>query len=274
MSKPLTPERYMMSDGKLAVITGAASGIGAGLSREAARRGYRVLMADQNSDLLLETAATIQSAYTVVTDVTLPEQLDALADRADALGGTDFLFNNAGVMASGFSWEIPAKDWQRSLSVNVGGVTNGIRSFVPRMIKRGTPSRIVNTASVGGFLPGPLMAPYSASKFAIVALTEALKLELDMIKSPIAVSLLAPGPVHTAIFEAPFAGEKHRKTEKVISKLKTLSATKGMNPDMFAELVFQSIEKGDYWIIPQPERLDLRLEERNLMIRNRHNPTI
>jgi len=261
-----------MTTTKLAVVTGAAGGIGGGLAREAARRGYRVLMADYNEAALVKSANDIAGAEAFVTDVTDPSQVDALADRADALGGTDLLFNNAGVMSTGFTWEIPAADWERTMRVNVGGVLNGARSFIPRMIARGTPAHIVNTASVGGFLPSPLMAPYSATKFAIVAITESILCELEMLEAPIAVSLLAPGPVHSAIFKNSFAGPVHPATKGFVDYLQEMSDEHGMAPDAFAGLVFAGIERGDYWIIPQPETLDPLLEQRNSIIRERRKP--
>ena len=181
----------------VAVITGAASGIGAGLAREAARRGMKLVLADRDAARLDEVAASIgDAALAVPTDVTDPAALQALADAAYATHGqVDLLFNNAGVLSTGLSWEIPADRWQMSLDVNVRGIVNALRAFVPRLIAADRPARIINTASVGGFLPAPLMAPYSATKFAVVALTESLAGELSMLGSKVQVSLLAPGPV-------------------------------------------------------------------------------
>lgn len=258
----------------LAVITGAGSGIGGGLAREAARRGFRVLLADRDRAALAEVAAAIDGAEALQVDVTGWDQMQALAARASALGGVDLLFNNAGVMATGFSWEIPAADWERVLAINVGGVLNGIRAFVPLMLARGAPARIVNTASVGGFLPSPLMGPYGASKFAVVALTESLKLELDMLAAPISVSLLAPGPVHSAIFNDPFAGVIKPETQGFVDTMRSLLSQHGIGPDAFAARVFDAIDRGEYWIVPQPEALDPQLERRNEMLRTRRAPDL
>lgn len=262
----------MSNHNKLAVVTGAANGIGAGLSREASRRGFRVLMADFDEAALTKTAAEIQDAEILVTDVSNPNEVDSLADFADSLGGTDLLFNNAGVMSTGFSWEIPVATWERDISVNIGGIINAARSFIPRMIARSTPSRIVNTSSVGGFFPSPQMASYSATKFAVVAITEAMMSELQMLDAPVTVSLLAPGPVKSELFRGPFAGDTHPATRGVVDYLVKLSAEHGMEPDEFAGLVFDAIERDEYWIIPQPERLDARLQKRFEMIRDRHKP--
>ena len=254
----------------IAVITGAASGIGAGLAREAARRGLRVVLADRDATALAEVAKGIgPTALAVPTDVTDRAALEALADAAFALGPVSLLFNNAGVLATGRSWEIDAATWSRALEVNVGGVVNDLAAFVPRMLAAGQPARIVNTASVGGFLPGPLMAPYSATKFAVVALTECLAGELAMLGAPIAVSLLAPGPVKSAIFRdrPPAAASQFH------AMLTGMLDEHGLTPDQFAPLVFDAIARGDYWIIPQPEALEPGFSERNAAIAARRAPT-
>ena len=256
----------------LAVITGAASGIGMGLAKCAHRRGYRLLLADIDAVSLEKVGAELEGARCLVTDVTSEEDVESLAELADQMGGPTLLFNNAGIMTMGFSWEISRRKWDRAYAVNVGGVVNGIRSFVPRMLKRGTPSRIVNTASVGGFFSGPLMAPYSATKFAVVALTEALKLELDQIEAPIAVSLLAPGAVRSDIFVTPAEGASPDE-EKFARSMLSLMDRKGLDPETFGERTFDQLEQGEYWIIPQPEALDERLKVRTEMILNREQPS-
>lgn len=254
----------------VAVITGAASGIGAGLAREAARRGMKIVLADRDADRLKDVAARIgAAALAVPTDVTDPAALEALADAAYAAHGqVDLLFNNAGVLSTGFSWEIPVDRWQMSLDINIGGIVNGLRAFVPRLIAADRPARIINTASVGGFLPAPLMAPYSATKFATVALTESLAGELAMLKSKVAVSLLAPGPVKSDIFrEAPPQASKgfHDAMTGMLDE-------NGLTPDEFAPLVFDAVARGDYWIIPQPEALDQGFAARNAAITARQPP--
>jgi NAD(P)-dependent dehydrogenase (short-subunit alcohol dehydrogenase family) len=255
----------------VAVITGAASGIGAGLAREAARRGMHVVIADRDCAALNMVALEIgAAAHAVPTDVTDPAALEALAEAAYTRHGqVDLLFNNAGVLSTGLSWEISAEDWHRSWAVNVEGIVNGLRAFVPRLIAANRPARIINTASVGGFMPSPLMAPYSATKFAAVALTEALAGELKMLKTEISVSLLAPGPVKSQIFrEQP--SEASRDFHGVMTSM--LDAN-GLTPDAFAPLVFDAIERGDYWIIPQPETFDDGFHARNDSIEKRRQPT-
>ena len=255
---------------KVAVITGAASGIGAGLAKQAVARGMKVVLADRDQAGLEKVAAELgEQAMAVVTDVTSQASLDALADKAyAAFGQVDLLFNNAGVLTTGNSWEISDAKWQQAWQVNVNGIVNGLRAFVPRLLKADRPARIINTASVGGFLPSPLMAPYSATKFAVVALTESLANELATLNPLIQVSLLAPGPVKTAIFrEAPSeaSAQFHGLMTHMLDE-------NGLSSDQFAGLVFAAIDRGDYWIVPQPETLYPLLEARNKIIAEKGNP--
>lgn len=255
----------------LAVITGAASGIGAGLAREAVRRGMHVLLADRDAALLQHFANDLGDLATaMVVDVTQAADMHALAQAAfEAHGKVDLLFNNAGVLSTGLSWEIPAEVWQRSLDVNIGGIVNGLRAFVPAMLAAKAPARIINTASVGGFLPSPFMAPYSATKFAVVALTESLAGELAALKSQISVSLLAPGPVKSSIFteEPPPAARQFHET------MVGLLSAHGLDADSFAMRVFEAIDRGEYWIIPQPEALDEALAARHAGLAARTPPS-
>jgi NAD(P)-dependent dehydrogenase (short-subunit alcohol dehydrogenase family) len=254
----------------VAVITGAAGGIGAGLAREAARRGMQVVLADRDAAALNEVARGIgAAALAVPTDVTDPASLEALAEAAyDAHGAVDLLFNNAGVLHTGLSWEIPAEKWQQSLDVNVSGIVNALRAFVPRLLAADRPARIINTASVGGFLPAPLIAPYSASKFAVVALTESLAGELAMLRSKVVVSLLAPGPVKSGIFREPPPGAAAPFHQAMVDMLEA----NGLTGDQFAPLVFDAIARGEYWIIPQPEAFEPGFSNRNALIAARQQP--
>lgn len=254
----------------VAVITGAAGGIGAGLAREAARRGMQVVLADRDAAAVQAVADEIgAAAMAVACDVTEPASCEALAHAAYAAHGqVDLLFNNAGVLSTGFIWEISPETWQRSLDVNIGGIVNGIRAFVPRLLAADRPARIVNTASVGGFLPSPLMAPYTSTKFAAVALTESLAGELKLIKSKIEVSLLAPGPVKSGIFREPPPGSAAQ-----FHKLMTdMLDQNGLTGDEFAPLVLDAVERGEYWIIPQPEALEPGFSNRNAGIVARRQP--
>ncbi len=254
----------------VAVITGAAGGIGAGLAREAIRRGMQVVLADRDATALAALADSIgHGATAVTTDVTDPAACEALAASVWAThGGADLLFNNAGVLSTGRCWELSPEVWRRSLAVNVEGIVNCLRAFVPRLLARGQPAHIVNTASVGGFLPSPLMAPYCASKFAVVSLTESLAGELQAMGASIRVSLLAPGPVKSGIFrEAPAAASAdfHQLMQDMLE-------AHGLDGDTFAGRVFDAMERGDYWIIPQPETLEPGFSARHQRIVDRLPP--
>jgi len=255
----------LMIKGGTAVITGAASGIGKGLAHQAATLGMRLVLADINAQQLATMAAELDvPVLTVVTDVSDPAAVDALADAAwERFGRVDMLFNNAGVMSTGFCWEISPQRWERDIGVNIHGVLNGIRSFVPRLLKAGNRAHIINTASVGGFLPSPLMSPYSVSKFAVVALTESLQGELQMLKSSIGVSLLAPGPVQTGIFDDPFENaDVSIEVQQFVDMLRDMLTKNGLPADELAQRVFAGIKAGQYWLLTQPEAIDQQLRQR------------
>jgi NAD(P)-dependent dehydrogenase (short-subunit alcohol dehydrogenase family) len=263
-------------EGKTAVITGAASGIGSGLARKALALGMRVVLADNQAAQLDSFARTLSGEILAVpTDVADPGSVEALAEKAyAAFGSIELLFNNAGIMATGFSWEIEPDRWRRSVDVNFFGVLHGVRSFVPRMLKSGGAAHIVNTASVGGFLASPLMAPYSATKYAVVALSESLRAELEMIQAPIGVSLLAPGPVDTGIFNDPFGKVITPEIQKFVDQLRHMLSHHGLSPDAFAELVFAGVAADQFWLIPQPEAFDERYRMRVEEVLARRNPVL
>jgi NADP-dependent 3-hydroxy acid dehydrogenase YdfG len=253
------------------VITGAASGIGAGLARHAASLGMNLVLADWDETSLNALAGTLNvETLALPTDVRNEAAVHALAKAAyDRFGNVDLLFNNAGVLSSGLTWEIDAATWQRSLDVNIGGVVNIIRAFVPRLIAADRPARIINTSSLGGFLTSPFMSPYSATKFAIVAISEALAAELAAIDSKVQVSLLAPGPVKSAIMDE----QAPAQTADFMDMLRGMNDENGMSPEQLAEIVFCAVERGDYWIFPHPEMLDAPLRNRTEMILERRSPT-
>jgi NAD(P)-dependent dehydrogenase (short-subunit alcohol dehydrogenase family) len=272
MSMPNFPQFI----GGVAVVTGAASGIGAGLARFALTRGMRVVLADLDEAMLRRFAETLSGEVLVVpTDVSDADSVERLAGQAyDRYGGVDLLFNNAGVMATGRTWEIEPERWKRCLDINIYGVLHGVRSFVPRMLQAARPAHIVNTASIGGFLPSPLMAPYSVSKFAVVALTESLRAELELAKAPVGVSLLAPGPVKTGIFNDPFGKSSDAATKGFVDSLRAMLEQHGLTPDEFAARVFAGIDANRYWLIPQPEAFDEAFRQRNERIAARIDPVL
>jgi len=261
-----------MEDG-IAVITGAASGIGAALARTALRRGLRVVLVDRDAPALEAAAAALSGeVLPIPVDVTDAEAVEALAAQTfDRYGRVDLLFNNCGILAGGNSWEVPLDVWRRVLDVNLMGVVHGIRSFVPRMIAAGRPGRIVNTASVGGLIAGPMIAPYAASKFGVVAISEALAVELRLAGAPVTVSVLAPGPVRTGIL----AGAQMRPenaADAAIGRMRAFVDDQGLDPDELARRTFEGIDAGLFWVVPQPEHCDAALQARTERICARRNP--
>lgn len=192
-------------NGKGAVVTGAASGIGLGIARCLAKAGANVALLDVEADALerarAELAATGVRVIARRTDVADAADMAQAAREIDAaLGKVHLLFNNAGVEIGGMRLEdLGEADWQWLFGVNVFGVINGIRQFVPLLRKHGEAAHVVNTASLAGFWVNPdfRLGPYAATKYAVVALSEAL--EQDFAGSNIGVSVLCPGAVNTAI---------------------------------------------------------------------------
>ncbi|WP_101759708.1 SDR family NAD(P)-dependent oxidoreductase [Oceanicoccus sp. KOV_DT_Chl] len=243
--------------GKVAVITGAASGIGYALAKQGAGLGMSLVLADINQQRLdeLREELSAQGANVLVmkTDVSKPEALDALADAAyQRFGQVDVLFNNAGVLISGFSWERSVADWRWILDINLMGVVHGIRSFVPRMLAQGTEGHIVNTSSLAGLLAAPLMGPYTVSKQAVVALTETLHYELQSIGAQLSVSVLCPGPIATDIAQSGQSREiKSAVSDQANDQLMgflTDGIAAGMSAAECAERVFAAIQVRQFWI--------------------------
>ena len=193
--------------GKVAVVTGAGSGIGRALAQRFAAEGMRVALADVDTGalgdtgrLLIEAGVDPGDVLAQPTDVRLEAEVDALADRVfEEWGQVDVLCNNAGVFVGGFLWERPAADLEFVLGVNLWGILHGIRAFVPRMIAQGTPGHVVDTCSVAGLLGSPYAGPYDISKFAALAATETLAADLEAVGSEIKVTALCPGMVRTGI---------------------------------------------------------------------------
>lgn len=241
--------------GQVAVITGAASGIGRGLAEQAARRGMRLVLADVDATGVQALCASLQAdgvqAVACVTDVGLLAQVERLRDVAvERFGGVDLLFNNAGVMQTGYSWEISAAQWQRMLDINLTGVINGIRCFVPLLLSQGRAAHVINTASLAGLLSSPLMAPYNVTKQAVVALSETLHYELALLGAPVSVSVLCPGPVASDIMAS---NQTTDAAGSSFSQLLDSSIRQGMTPAELAEVVFEAIDHKRFWILPHKD---------------------
>ncbi|MCU1765991.1 NAD(P)-dependent dehydrogenase (short-subunit alcohol dehydrogenase family) [Pseudomonas protegens] len=241
--------------GQVAVITGAASGIGRGLAEEAARRGMRLVLADLDAPGLARVCDALRANATEVvsrvTDVGQLAQVEALRDCAvESFGGVDLLFNNAGVMQTGYSWEISQAQWQRMLDINLNGVIHGIRSFLPLLLRQGRGGHVINTASLAGLLSSPLLAPYNVTKQAVVALSETLHYELALLGAPIAVSVICPGPVASAIMGS---NQHSDAAGDGLSQLLDGRIREGMSPAELATLVFDAIDAKRFWVLPHKD---------------------
>jgi NAD(P)-dependent dehydrogenase (short-subunit alcohol dehydrogenase family) len=188
---------------RVAVITGASSGFGRELAKACAAHGMRLVLADIKEAGLFETVALLPpdvECMTAVCDVSDAAAVGRLADEAyERFSNVDVLFNNAGIFTAGSVWKSTPAEWHRVMGVNVMGVVNGVTSFVPRMLASGRAAHIVNTASLAGLVSTPGFSVYTASKHAVVALTECLYRELADAESLIGVSLLCPAWVSTGL---------------------------------------------------------------------------
>lgn len=251
--------------GGVAVITGAAGGIGRALAEAALDRGMKVVLSDVRPEPLeavREDLAARGEVLAVVTEVSSPDQVEALAQAAvDRFGKVNLLFNNAGVFASCVTWEASAEEYDWVIGVNLKSVINGIRSFVPRMIAQGDACHVINTASGAGITVNPGFASYSMTKHAVVALSEALYLDLAAQQVPnIGVTLVMPGVVQSGIMFPEKTGPQTLQpalaARQANTPLRNLEATmrsavdSGLPAAALADQVFAAIEAGDLYVLP------------------------
>jgi NAD(P)-dependent dehydrogenase (short-subunit alcohol dehydrogenase family) len=251
--------------GKVAVVTGAASGIGLALSRGLAAEGMHVVMADIEADALEKATAELPEGTEVlaqVCDVADADAVDALRDAAvDRFGTVHVVCNNAGVSTVGAAWTHTLDDWEWMLGVNLYGVVNGIRAFTPLLIEQGE-GHVVNTASMAGLVSPPFMSIYNVTKHAVVTLSETLWADLQVTGNPdVGVSVLCPGWVNTRIHEAgrnrPAAAgaepleptpEQAAMTEIVGGLL-----ANGLDPADVAGQVIDAVRARRFYVLTHPE---------------------
>src|SRR5262245_30687652 len=248
-------------EGRVAVVTGAASGIGRALAMRFAGERMKVVMADVEPAALAAAAHDVAGrgaeVVTVETDVTRQEQVDALARRSlEAFGAVHVVCNNAGVFAGGLSWSQPLEDYQWVLGVNMWGVIHGIRAFVPIMLERGEEGHIVNTASMAALTANPYAAAYHMSKHAVLALSEVLYHELRGLGAKIGVSALCPEAVATHIDESQrnrpaglrgHAGTLPADVELVNGAIRAAVAG-GIPPQVIADRVLTAVKEDRFYI--------------------------
>ena len=246
--------------GKVAVVTGAASGIGLALAQRFVREQMKVVLADVEQGPLDEAAAALTAAggavHAMRVDVSDGAQVAALAEAAEAaFGPVHVLCNNAGVGGGGGAlWAVSEADWKWTLDVNLWGVIHGVRAFVPRMIAHGGDAHVVNTASMAGLMATPSLGAYTVSKFGVVALSEVLAKDLDIAGARVKVSVLCPSFVRTGIADS----QRHRPaglppvnapgSKKMAAALKALTDT-GIAPETVADAVVTAIREERFYIL-------------------------
>ena len=270
---------------RVAVITGAGSGIGLALAKAGAARGMKLVLADVDESALNSAADALRGAgsqvLAVPTDVSQPEQVQALADAAMAeYGAVHLLCNNAGVGAGGCLWEMDLDYWHWVI-VNLWGVVHGIRSFTPLLLEQDE-AHIVNTASIAGLMSAPGTGPYTVSKHAVVSLTEMLHGELKAATGNVGVSVLCPSFVNTSIYSS----ERNRpedpanppdaatlaERKEVEAMTKAFFDDAGIPPEHIAELVFEGVQAGDFYLLSHPQGSREQIQKRMRAILDNGQP--
>ncbi|QMU68929.1 SDR family NAD(P)-dependent oxidoreductase [Streptacidiphilus sp. P02-A3a] len=280
--------------GQVAVVTGAAGGIGLAMAERFAAEGLRVVLADVEEPALDKAVASLRErgaeAVGRVTDVSEPDSVRALADAAyGVFGAVHVLCNNAGVGsgAEGRMWEHEPNDWKWAFAVNVWGVFHGIQAFLPRMLEAGGPGHVVNTSSSdGGIAPLPTASVYAVTKSAVVTMTESLYAHLRAERAPIGASVLFPGPhmLRTGLWESHrnrpqrFAKERPRRTPyRSLAQWEAAMAAAGQpiefTPvEQVAAAVVDGIRADRFWMLPPSDHSDRQIQARARSMLDRSNP--
>jgi NAD(P)-dependent dehydrogenase (short-subunit alcohol dehydrogenase family) len=282
--------------GRVAVVTGAGSGIGRALAERFAIAGMRVVLADVDEAALASAVKDLVGrefeVIGIPTDVTRPEAVQALASRSvDAYGTVHVVCNNAGVAAHSESrihsgqppvpiWEQPLADWEWTFAVNFWGMIYGIQAFLPHMLAHREPGHIVNTASIAGLTSGSRFPIYGASKHAVVRVSEALYAQLMERHSNISVSVLCPGGVDTRFLEAERSRpDRFREADSPnegleVPEARDTSTVQGQakRPDDVAELVLGAIRANQFYVLTD-HRADDAIQTRTEQLLARRNPT-
>src|SRR3954447_11468742 len=253
--------------GDVAVVTGAASGIGFALAERFASAGLHVVAADVDDDALTTAAITLRTHGTDVlvhtVDVRDDHAVVGLAAAAvDHFGAVHVVCNNAGVSTMADPWSGPLAAWKWVFDVNVWGVLHGVRAFLPHLLEGGR-GHFVNTASMAGLAPG-VGAAYDASKHAVVALSEDLYLDLQAQLAPVGVSVLCPGWVRTNIVDADRnwpadhgAVPERAATTGLLEPHLRRAIAEGLTPAEVADHVAEAIAEDRFWVLPSPGWIDL-----------------
>lgn len=250
---------------KVAVVTGAASGIGRATATRFAEEGMKVVLADIEEQALSETVDHLRGAghevIGVPTDVSKWEAIEALAESTmAAFGAVHVVHNNAGVVVSGPVEALSLADWEWVLGVDLWSVIYGIKAFLP-LIKQAGEGHIINTASTAGLQASATIAPYNVAKFGVVAITETLRQELVAAGSPVSASVLCPGAINTQIVHskrnrsAASASDHHSSEQEAAfeERAGALLSQQGKDPSEVAEMIVRAMERDDFWILTHDE---------------------
>lgn len=272
---------------RVAVVTGAASGIGRAMAETFINAGMKVVLSDVDEASLEQTVKALKAdgatVLGVAADVSQASQVAALADKTvQAFGTPHILCNNAGVNCTrSNSWDIPLEGWQWVLGVNLMGVIHGIQSFLPLMLEQQVEGHIVNTASLFGLANNFLTTPYCVSKHAVICLSENLHLELQSKQAKVKVSVLCPGPVSTNIQQSVERVRPQNvpprpalsKEEEALKKALDLWIQRGLDPKDVARQVLAAIQQEQFYIITHSDA-DPQINARIQAILDRKNPEI
>ena len=268
---------------KVAVVTGAASGIGKAMAERFAAEGMRLVLGDIEHEPLLQFAEQLRAGGSEViserVDVSKADDLETLAARAyDVFGAVNLLCNNAGVLPPGAPvWKEPLTTWHWTLNVNFFGVLHGVQAFVPRMLASTHEAHIVNTASLAGLTTRPLMAAYNVSKHAVVALSECLRAELQLTTAKIHVSVLCPAFSKTRLAES-FRNKPEGVQADPSASFGFYNAMKhvveeGTAPEEIVEAMITAVRENRFWILTHPH-LDRGIRERFESMLSRTDPPL
>ena len=256
--------------GKVAVITGGASGIGRAIADHSVREGMKVVLADVEEGALAKAEQELKgdggTILAVRADVSKREDVESLARKSfDVFGQVHLLFNNAGVAAGGAPWEATWNDWEWVMGVNLWGVIHGVKVFTPLMMAQNTECHIVNTASAAGLIAGSGSAPYSVTKHGVVALSESLYLALQQRKSQVKASVLCPGTVRTNIMNVERNRPESLRNAQVPLSPEMEAGRKAfravmeasMAPELVAGLVFDAIRSEQFYIVTHSDWMEV-----------------
>jgi NAD(P)-dependent dehydrogenase (short-subunit alcohol dehydrogenase family) len=251
--------------GSVAVVTGAASGIGYALAKGAQARGAKIVISDVRDDALAEAHAELAKTGEVLAikaDVSRYDDVKLLADEAvKRFGKINLLFNNAGVFASGLTWEVSLEEYEWVMGVNQRSVIHGIKAIVPTMIAQGDPCHVITISSGAGITVNPGFCSYSMTKHAVLALTEALYLDLAAEKiANIGVTIVMPGVIQSKVMHPEKTGPAQLQSElearfrnptlKALEHFMRDAVNNGLPADELADMVFNAIANQDLYVLP------------------------